>query len=89
MCFVVGREIDVRGRELTYMATYPRTDYICTSSFRISFSLHSDVASLACLSSHLIDFGRVQFTNEMLGGSNPYFYASTYIYPSYSYLSGH
>lgn len=36
-------ERDGRGRELTYMATYPRTEYICTSSFRISFSLDSSI----------------------------------------------
>lgn len=41
MCFFRYWGRDVRGRELTYMATYPRTEYICTSSFRISFSLHS------------------------------------------------
>lgn len=42
VCFYYW-ERDIRGRELTYMATYPRTEYICTSPFRMSFSLPSSI----------------------------------------------
>lgn len=40
---LLGESWKRKGIDLHGYLTYPRTEYICTSSFRISFSLHSSI----------------------------------------------
>lgn len=40
---LLGERCKRKGIDLHGYLTYPRTEYICTSPFRISFSLHSSI----------------------------------------------
>lgn len=40
---LLGERCKRKGIDLHGYLPYPRTEYICTSSFRISFSLHSSI----------------------------------------------